>query len=65
MLGVGAKNGTTDVLAHLAGLFAGVVIGAVTGRLVPLPLPRLVGTSLGVASGLVLAGAWALALSGR
>ena len=28
MLGVGAKNGTTDVLAHLVGLVAGLVIGA-------------------------------------
>jgi rhomboid protease GluP len=64
MLGVGAKNGTTDVLAHLAGLLAGVVIGALTGRLVPMPLPRLVGILVGAGSVLLLAGAWALALAG-
>jgi rhomboid protease GluP len=61
MLGVGAKNGTTDVLAHLAGLVAGLVIGVATGRLVPLPVPRPAGLALGAASVLALAGAWALA----
>ncbi len=60
MLGVGAKNGTTDVLAHLAGLGAGLVIGLVVGRFVRVPVPRLVGLLVGVATVIALAGAWAL-----
>jgi membrane associated rhomboid family serine protease len=62
MLGVGAKNGTTDVLAHLGGLVAGLGIGLLVGRFVRLPVPRLLGLLVGVTSVLVVAGAWALAL---
>jgi rhomboid protease GluP len=62
MLGVGAKNGKTDVLAHLFGLAAGLALGLLVGRLVRLPVPRLVGLLVGVASVALLAGAWALAL---
>jgi rhomboid protease GluP len=62
MLGVGAKNGTTDVLAHLAGLVAGLAIGLPAGRFLRIPTPRLVGLLVGAASLVVVAGAWALAL---
>ena len=63
MLGVGAKNGTTDVLAHLFGMASGLVLGLLAGRFVRLPVPRLVGLLIGLASVSLLAGAWALALS--
>jgi rhomboid protease GluP len=62
MLGVGSKDGRTDVLAHLAGLGVGLVVGLVVGRFVRPPVPRLVGLLAGVASLAVIAGAWALAL---
>ena len=63
MLGVGAKNGTTDVLAHLFGLAAGLVIGAAGGALrAPAGARGWLGLLVGAASVALLAGAWALAL---
>jgi rhomboid protease GluP len=66
MLGVGGgsndSGARTDVLAHLAGLGVGLGLGALAGRLLPLPLRRLYSHAAGVLAGLALAGAWALAL---
>jgi rhomboid protease GluP len=62
MLGVGAKDGKVDVLAHLAGLAAGLVIGLSAGRLLRLPVRPAIGLAVGVASVSAIAGAWALAL---
>ncbi len=62
MLGVGAKDGRTDVMAHLAGLGAGLVVGLLAGRLLRLPVPRPIGLLVGVGTLGAIAGAWALAI---
>jgi rhomboid protease GluP len=63
MLGVGGGTETrVDVLAHLGGLAVGIVLGAIVGRTLPLPQPRLLSHAAGVLAALALAGAWALAL---
>jgi rhomboid protease GluP len=57
MLGVGEK---TDVMAHLAGLVAGVVLGAATGRW--LRPPRALGQwALTAVSATLIVGAWIVA----
>jgi hypothetical protein len=43
-------------------LLVGIGLGALVGRTVALPLPRLRSHAAGVLAALILAGAWALAL---
>jgi rhomboid protease GluP len=58
MLGVGER---TDVVAHLAGLIAGLLVGVITGRWLRRP-PRAVGQwLLAAASALAVVGCWLLA----
>jgi membrane associated rhomboid family serine protease len=58
MLGVGER---TDVVAHLAGLAMGLLLGVVTGRWLRRPAPALAQWLLTAASALVVAGCWWLA----
>lgn len=58
MLGVGEK---VDVLAHLAGLVAGVAIGVAAARTLTFPVARNMDLLAGLAAAGTLAGAWLLA----
>jgi membrane associated rhomboid family serine protease len=58
MLGVGEKS---DVRAHLFGLAAGVLVGALLGRFLRLPMATRRSHLCGLLAAGALAGAWALA----
>jgi rhomboid protease GluP len=58
MLGVGERS---DVLAHLFGLGFGLVLGALVGRGVQLPLPWAIRHGAGALAAAVLVGCWWLA----
>ena len=60
MLGVGKG---TDVLAHLFGLGAGMLLGFTAGRLVRLPVRPGVDLGFAALGGLIVAGAWVWAFS--
>ncbi len=59
MLGVGERS---DVLAHLFGLGAGLVLGLVAGLVVRRPLTAWAQVALGLGAAGTVAGAWILAL---
>jgi membrane associated rhomboid family serine protease len=58
MLGVGER---TDVVAHLAGLVVGLLVGVITGRWLRRPPGALGQWLLAAASALVVVGCWLLA----
>jgi membrane associated rhomboid family serine protease len=59
MIGVGERS---DVIAHLAGLAAGLGLGLAAGAVVRRPLPRALRWALGALAAAVAGGAWVLAL---
>jgi rhomboid protease GluP len=61
MIGVGER---TDVVAHLAGLAAGLLIGAITGRWLRRPPGPVAQWALSAASALAVVGCWWLARAG-